>query len=457
MGIDPTTWDLRQWLEKISLPRRIIMARKREDRITTFGTSSRSPVTVLIATLVVLAVIASEPAQAQTFRVLYSFTGGQDGAAPLDGLTIDRYGNLYGTASAGGYQMPGCNNGSYGNTGCGAVFELARSGSGWIFKPLFDFQGGYNSGNPGMGVVFGPGGALYGLTNGAGGCSNYYICGSVFRLRPPPTFCASVTCNWQETVLHQFIGQPDGSLPASRVLFDSAGNMYGVTFFGGAYNDGAVYQLAPGNGGWTESVIYSFNSVGGLGVALPGGPLAIDPAANLYGAADCNSTLGCFYGAVWQLQVLQDGWTLNELYQFNGYNGYEPVGVLRDSSGNLLGTTLGDGGGDSAAVYELGPYDGGWNYTQLYNYGGFGEDSTVALVMDSAGNLYGADSIVGNGYIFKLTRSGNGWTFSRLHSFSGPDGAGATGQLVLDSAGNLYGTTVRGGTYGDGVIWEITP
>ena len=116
-----------------------------------------------------------------------------------------------------------------------------------------------------------------------------------------------------------------------------------------------------------------------------------------------------------------------------------------------------NGAHDSAAVYELSPSNGGWNYTQLYNYGGFGEDNTAALVMDSAGNLYGANAITGNGYIFKLTRSGNGWTFSTLHNFSGPDGAGATGQLVLDSAGNLYGTTAVGGAYGYGVIWEITP
>jgi hypothetical protein len=131
--------------------------------------------------------------------------------------------------------------------------------------------------------------------------------------------------------------------------------------------------------------------------------------------------------------------------------------VIRDSSGNLFGTTLGDGGNQSAAVYELSPSNSGWNYSQLYNYGGFGEDSTVALAMDSAGNLYGADSVTGDDYIFKLTRSGNGWTFSRLHSFSGPDGAGATGQLVLDSAGNLYGTTAVGGAYGYGVMWESTP
>src|SRR5271167_185513 len=127
-------------------------------------------------------------------------------------------------------------------------------------QALFDFQGGYDSGNPGNGVVIGPDGALYGLTNGAGGCNGYYICGNVFRLAPPPTFCASFICNWQETILHQFTGQPDGSLAASRVIFDSAGNMYGVTFFGGLYNDGAVYELSRNGGGWTEKIIYSFNS-----------------------------------------------------------------------------------------------------------------------------------------------------------------------------------------------------
>ncbi len=405
--------------------------------------------------LVIALVLCAIQVRAQTFQVLHNFTGGRDGANPLDGLTIDRNGNLYGTASAGGNQAYGCQN-SYGTQGCGAVFALARSGTGWILRPLYDFQD--NSGNPGMGVVFGPDGALYGLANGTGGCTDYYMCGNVFRLAPPPTFCASFICNWQETVLHQFTGAPDGSSPASRLIFDSTGNMYGVTFFGGAYNWGAVYELSRSGSSWTESVIYSFNTNNQeLGVAFPGGQLAIDPSGNLYGAANCNSTLGCFYGAVWQLQPSQGGWTLNELYQFNGGDGYQPVGVLRDSSGNLFGTTLGDGGSDSAAVYELSPSNGGWNYTQIYNYGGFGEDSTAALVMDSAGNLYGADSATGHGYIFKLTRSGNGWIFSRLHSFSGPDGSAATGQLVLDSAGNLYGTTAAGGAYGYGVIWEITP
>jgi hypothetical protein len=411
---------------------------------------------LLLVFVVTTMTIAALPAQAQTFQVLHNFTGGRDGANPLDGLTIDRNGNLYGTASAGGNQIYGCDN-SYGTTGCGAVFELARSGAGWILRPLYDFQGGNDSGNPGFGVVFGPDGALYSLTNGGGGCNDDYMCGNVFRLAPPPTSCTSFICNWQETILHQFTGQPDGSLPASRVIFDSTGNMYGVTFFGGLYNGGVVYELSRNGSGWTENVIYSFNINGTNGEGFPGGQLAIDPAGDLYGAAGCSQMMGCFYGEVWQLQHSQGSWKLNALFQFNGGNGYQPIGVIRDSSGNLFGTTLGDGGNQSAAVYELSPSNGGWNYTQLYNYGGFGEDSTVALAMDSAGNLYGADSITGDGYIFKLTRSGNGWTFSRLHSFSGPDGAGATGQLVLDSAGNLYGTTAVGGAYGYGVIWEITP
>ena len=113
-------------------------------------------------TLLFLSVLA----QAQTFQVLYNFTGGRDGANPLGGLTAGANGNLYGTASAGANQVYGCGNSSYGNTGCGSVFELARSGSGWILRPLYDFQGGADSGNPSNILTFGPDGALYSTAGG---------------------------------------------------------------------------------------------------------------------------------------------------------------------------------------------------------------------------------------------------------------------------------------------------
>lgn len=395
-----------------------------------------------------LLLIFAAQAQAQTFQVLHAFAGGRDGANPGDGLTIDRAGNLYGSASAGGNQVSGCSN-AYGTTGCGTVFELARAGPGWILRPLYEFTGTTNA-EPSLGVVFGPDGALYGLTAGTRGN------GGVFRLVPPASICPSFTCSWQETVLHQFTGQPDGSSPTSRVVFDSAGNIFGTTFFGGAYNRGAAYELSPGNGGWTESVIQSFNwNSQGLGVTFPAGYMAIDSQNNIYGAAYCNQTLGCFYGSVFQLQPSQSGWTLNDLYDFNGFNGYAPAGVIRDPAGNIYGVTTGAAGNDSGTIYEISPSNGGWNYSLVYDFGF--EDNASGLVMDSAGNLYGVNSSQFNdGYVFKLTRAGNGWSFSTLHTFHGADGAGPYGQLVLDSAGNLYGTTVQGGTYSYGVIWEIT-
>lgn len=400
---------------------------------------------VLLATfaVVVMALVLTTVGKAQTFTVIHNFSGGQDGAGPADGLTIDAADNLYGTASAGGHQVSGCQN-SEGDYGCGTVFEMKRFGSGWVFKPLYEFPGGNDNSNPGHGVVFGPDGALYGLA-GSG----------LFRLMPPPSYCSDWLCSWRETVLYNFLGQPDASSPSSRVVFDSTGTMYGVSYFGGAYNNGAVFQLTRSGGGWTESVIHSFNSAGGLGEGLPEGSLVLDRAGNLYGTADCNATLGCFYGAVWELQPSQSGWNLTNLFQFSGNNGYQPVGVISDPTGNLFGTAFGDGGTFIGAVYELSPSNGGWTYTQLYEFQ-LG-DLANGLVMDSTGNLYGADYEYGYGYIFKLTHSGNGWTFTTLHTFSGSDGEFPQGPIVIDRSGNLYGTTIKGGTYGFGTVWEITP
>ena len=413
---------------------------------------------VAASVLGALMIVAATGAQAQTFHVLHNFTGSGDGANPPDGLTIDRSGNLYGVASAGGNQVAGCHN-SQGTSGCGVVFELAHSASGWVLKPLYSFQGGIDA-EPTLGVVFGPDGALYGLSAGTRvSCSNQYGCGSVYRLTPQATVCRSFTCPWQETVLYHFNGQPDGSSPTSRVLFDSAGNLYGTTFFGGANNIGAAYELSPANGGWTESVIYSFNQNSqSLGVAFPAGYLAIDQANNIYGAAYCNDTLGCFYGSDFQLQHGQSGWSLNDLYDFNGFNGYAPISVIRDASGNLYGVNTGDGSNDSGNIYEVSPSNDGWSLSALYDFGGLGEDNASGLVMDSAGNLYGVNASLFNpGSVFKLTPSSNGWTFTTLHSFNTIDGANPYGQLVLDSNGNLYGTTQTGGIHGYGVIWEITP
>ena len=390
-----------------------------------------------------LLMLLNRPVNAQTFTVLHNFAGGTDGSNPPDGLTINAAGNLNGTTSAGGLRVSGCED-YEGNYGCGTVFEMKPFGSAWLFTPLYQFPGGSDFGNPGRGVVFGPDGALYGSAGS-----------SIFRLTPPPSYCSAWFCSWQSTVLDHLNGQPDADPPSSRLIFDSAGNMYGVSYFGGVYNNGAIFQLTHGSGGWTESVIHSFNVQGGFSEGLPEGSLVFDHAGNLYGTADCNANLGCFYGAVWELQPSPSGWNLTNLYQFRGTDGYQPVGVISDRSGNLFGSSFGAGGTYPGAVYELSPSNGGWTYTMIHEFS-LG-DLANGLVMDSAGNLYGADYEYGYGYIFKLTPSGSGWIFTTLHTFSGPDGEFPQGQIVIDSHGNLFGTTLRGGSYGLGTVWEITP
>ena len=140
--------------------------------------------------------LATMPALAQTFQVLHYFTGGLDGAHPYTGLTMDRAGNLYGTAEYGGSQANDCHIVG----GCGTVFEMVHQGAGFIFRPLYQFQG-FPSGdgaNPLSRVIVGPDGALYGTTAFGGetgeGCGDEEPgCGTVFKLTPPPTFCKSFT------------------------------------------------------------------------------------------------------------------------------------------------------------------------------------------------------------------------------------------------------------------------
>lgn len=394
--------------------------------------------------LVGMALLGMQPAKAQTFSVLYAFHGGQDGAVPFAGLTKDGRGNLYGTTSQGGHLNEG------------VVFQLLHRGSGWAVNPLHVFNGQGDGAAPKARVIFGPDGTLYGTTaEGGSGLGGGY--GTVFNLRPPSTVCKTVQCPWLETVIYRFQGGNDGTSPFSDPAFDRNGNLYGTTYRGGGSDCGGegcgtVVQLSSSDGGWTESIIYNgFSSTGPQGYD-PAYGVVVDNAGNLYGTTN---------SAVYELSPSGSGWIETTIAELEP--GGIPSGLIMDASGNLYGAGVN-------SVFELSPAGGGWRYQTLYTFDPNEAGPFGTLTMDAAGNLYGASLFGGPlldsaGFVFKLSPSQSGWTFTDLHDFT----VGSNGgwfpmcQLLLDGEGNIYGTASYGGDLtscsgdGCGVVFEITP
>src|SRR5271165_6140847 len=170
------------------------MANPRQLRNLIFSLSLGAA-TAALAIAFLLIVVASQPAQAQTFNVIHTFTGAMDGRYPYAGVTLDKAGNLYGTA----YGYPG----SY-----GTVYQLKYKNSNWTFNPLYTFTGGKDGAYPRARVIFGANGTLYGTTYEGG--TGY---GTVFNLRPQARACTAALCPWTETVLYAFKGGADGAYP----------------------------------------------------------------------------------------------------------------------------------------------------------------------------------------------------------------------------------------------------
>jgi uncharacterized repeat protein (TIGR03803 family) len=408
---------------------------------------ARTCLAVLVSTFVLL---SASPLQSQTFSVVHYFTGGLDGAVPFAGVTIDRAGNMEGTTSSGG------------NSNDGAVYKLVHSGAGWTVNPLYSFQGSPDGESPESRVIIGPDGNLYGTTfrGGAGNCSDGPGCGIVYRLNPPPTFCRSVLCPWEETILYRFTGGADGGQPGfGDLLFDSAGNIYGTTTAGGAFNDGVVFKLIKSNGSWMESVLYSFT--GGQDGGSPYGGLTFDPPGNLYGTTPGG---GAYQGGtVYELTPSGFGWTEHTLHSLQPATegSYSTAGLIFDGAGNLYGTAQGSGPNNGGTVFEMMPSGGSWNFTLLYALTGLngGGGPASALTMDQSGNLYDTREgwIDGNdgGSVFELSRSAGGWSYTLLHQFEFNEGAAPIGGVSIGANGTLYGTASLGST-SPGTVWQIT-
>lgn len=212
-------------------------------------------------------------------HVLYAFKGGNDGAFPEAGIVFDHAGNIYGSTGAGGGSR-NC------GTGCGTVFELARSANGWKESVLHAFDLGPTGGTSNAPLVVDSVGNLYGTTEaggivsgncGAGGC------GVVFELSPDSGG------QWSETVLHSFMGGfNDGSNPAEGgLIIDEAGNLYGTTAFGGVLDAGVVYGLSASTS-WNETLLHVFTA--GNDGQYPFAAPVLDNAGNFYGTTTDGGT-----------------------------------------------------------------------------------------------------------------------------------------------------------------------
>ena len=327
---------------------------------------------------------------------LYSFGSGTDAALPTT-LVRGPGGTAYGTSTGGG------------NFQRGTIFKVAKVGNTLQESVLYSFKGGTDGSNPSSGLVWDAAGNLYGTTSGGGGSAACFGgCGTVFKVN---------STTGQETVLHTFQSSPDGAGPASGLVRDSAGNLYGTTEFGGASNDGTVFMLSP-NGVMT--ILHSFT-----GTPDGNGPFAgllRDSAGNLFGTTSNGGTstnpecgfFGC--GTVFEIT---SGGVESVLYSFSGTDdadeGGPSGGLVEDTAGNLYGTAMG------------------------FNNG-------ATCVDPGAG---------GCGTIFKLDPSG---TLTTLHNFSWSDGAAPWATMIMDSSGNLYGNTISGGLgLGNGVVFKLTP
>ncbi len=424
-----------------------------------------------VALVVAIGLLLMQMAQAQTFNVIHTFTGGADGTRPLTGLTVDRAGNLYGT--------------THGRFGGGTVYRLKRAGSGRVFEVLHQFTGSPDGSGPQGRVRFGLDGTLYGTTFWGGIESTCVVegggpgCGTVFKLSLPPTPCKSVSCPWTETVLHRFQGNDDGAFPSGDLTFDRQGNIYGTTTQGGVISGqcsglssdgcGTVYELVFSGGSWTHTVVYRFQGPGdnyadGVG---PASGVILDNAGNLYGTTPFG---GVGSGVVFELSPSGNNWIQSVLYSFlNGSDGATPWGgTIFDRSGNLYGATVAGGSGGGGTAYELTPSGGAWSFNVLYSLPGPGYSEGTndpSLTRDASGNFYGtkiSGGAYGYGSVFKLSPSSSGWIYTSLYDFTcGSDGGLPISNVLLDSDGNLYGTAPWGGDAscgnGDGVVWEITP
>ena len=308
-------------------------------------------------------------------------------------------------------------------------------------------------------------GDLYGTTF-TGSPKGY---GTVYRLSPRSNGGRS----WREKVIFHFRRPADGEYPQSALIFDGAGNLYGMTPAGGPKGSGVVFELSPpagGEGEWSETILHNFG-VRSDG-AEPYGGLVFGPDGSLYGTTSFGGANAS--GTVFRLTPDQHSGTWNETIIFNFANGpdggYPYATLAFDASGALYGPTLNGGNSGNGVVFQLTPPSSGtlWNEAVLHSFDapGDGQMPREGVTLDPAGNVFGTTEVGGAnnwGVAYEVSPPSGGsgpWTERVIHSFNEDNGGGGPtySTLLRDSSGILYGTSSHPGQgTSNGTVFSLTP
>ncbi|MDB6022694.1 MAG: 3-carboxymuconate cyclase [Pedosphaera sp.] len=346
----------------------------------------------------------------------YPFNG-TNGAKPYGGLVQDVDGNFYGTTSIGGT-----------NGGFGTVFKMATNGT---LTSLFSFNG-TNGAKPYARLIKGSDGNFYGTTQGGG----LYNAGTVF----------SITTNGTLSTLVSFGGEAD----PSSLIQSADGNLYGTTCGKGAQGLGSVFRLSPDG---AYSTLHDFAAGEGFN---PYAALALGSDGRFYGSAETGPVSPI--GAIFTITTNGD---FTNLFTFNLSNGQQPFASLLESGGFFYGTTRAGSPNGRGVIFRVSTNG---VLADSFAFGGYnGANPTGSLTLGSDGSFYGTTeyggvgydgATLGNGVLFRF--SGFGATPTNLVYFNGTNGANPYAGLTPGSDGNLYGTTISGGTYNLGTVYQIT-
>jgi uncharacterized repeat protein (TIGR03803 family) len=346
-------------------------------------------------------------------------------------------------------------------------------GSTWTFAQtlttIYNMGADPNDGaDPERGIIFDKAGNIYGMDSIGGFSRNE---GTIFKLVRP----AQSGGQWEETILHQFTGAPDGNTPEGRLVLTSTGKLVGTTSRGGAHDMGTAFVAFPTESGDDSAggkIVYSFGSFLGDGINPNAGLLAAP--GKFFGVTIGGGTKN--RGTVYQLTPSADGsapWTETVLYSFRpaGDAAFPAGELLMDKSGNLYGVTTQGGAHNLGAIYELSPPavpGGSWTETVIHSFNG--TDGTLPsgrLVFDADGALVGTTDGGGSqreGTVFKLAppaNPGDPWIETVLINFSGGrEGGNPETGVVIDNAGRIFGAASSGGAGGPdfgGVIFRLDP